>query len=445
MKEKDISVFKGHRERMRARLKSRGARFFETYELMEMLLYTVIPRRNTHPTAKLLLKEFGTLDSLFKAKREELAKISGVGGACADFISNVGAFLNFNDENARTGSKKCFSSYEDIGAFFADYFNGKSENETVILLLSSELSYIKLVKIYSLDLSSGAVCAKPFIDAALAAEASVCAIAHNHPHSSPFPTGGDWETGKILSAAFAEAGIHLLENYVVTQEGCKRFSNGTIQSLEKRSSESRDNEAEKSSAFSQYLSRVIEHAVKNREEAFLTVKKIESNFFTKHGLFESNLQKLIDITASKCVSELLVIISELASRKETESFKFGKKHSEEEIKKFLLGYYLNASRETCVILPLDENGYVLGIEALSDGTVNTASIIPRAVLEKLAFYKSQSFILAHNHPGGIAEASREDTEASAKLSESLKLCGVKLSAHYVAANGECQKIDFWEP
>ena len=83
---------------MRARLKSRGARFFETYELMEMLLYTVVPRRNTHPTAKLLLKEFGTLDSLFKAKREELAKISGVGGACADFIYNVGAFLNFNDE-----------------------------------------------------------------------------------------------------------------------------------------------------------------------------------------------------------------------------------------------------------------------------------------------------------------------------------------------------------
>ena len=75
MKQND-KVYKGHRERMRKRLVSPGVRYLETYELLEMLLYYAIPRKNTHPTAKLLLDRFSTLDSLFAASEDELSLVA---------------------------------------------------------------------------------------------------------------------------------------------------------------------------------------------------------------------------------------------------------------------------------------------------------------------------------------------------------------------------------
>jgi DNA repair protein RadC len=65
-------------------------------------------------------------------------------------------------------------------------------------------------------------------------------------------------------------------------------------------------------------------------------------------------------------------------------------------------------------------------------------------LEKLAFFKSESFILAHNHPGGVAEESEEDVRATISLDNALKTCGVSIKAHYVIASSECNEIKFRE-
>ena len=433
MKQIDTSLFKGHRERMRAKLESFGARYFETYELVEMLLYSVIPRRNTHPTAKLLLKEFKTLERLFSAKCDELTKISGVGEECAKFISEIGDFLNF-DESGDASPRRTFSSYEEIGDFFASYFAEKQNSETVILLLDANLSYVDFLKIYELDFSSGAVQAKPFIEAAVKAGASACAIAHNHPHSSPFPTDGDWETGKILKSALRDAGISLLENYVVTQEGYKRFSSDKMKKTTKSDAEEK---ILSGNTFSPYLSKILKRVLKNDGEI---LSRIEKSFGKKCELFEADIQILKTLTGSKSASELLVIIAALASRKRTEKFKFGKRHTEEEIKDFLIGYYLNAPRELFSIIPLDSDNNALGIELLGEGSVTAANIIPRAILEKLSKFESKEFILAHNHPGGAPEPSLDDIASTKRLAELLEPAGVCLSAHYVVARGECKKI-----
>ena len=57
----DKDIHKGHRARMRSKLESYGPRIFDTYELLEMLLYYVIPYRDTNPIAKRLLAAFGSL------------------------------------------------------------------------------------------------------------------------------------------------------------------------------------------------------------------------------------------------------------------------------------------------------------------------------------------------------------------------------------------------
>ena len=55
----DEKMHVGHRGRMRDKLMTHGARIFDTYELLEMLLYYTIPYKDTNPIAKRLLSEFG--------------------------------------------------------------------------------------------------------------------------------------------------------------------------------------------------------------------------------------------------------------------------------------------------------------------------------------------------------------------------------------------------
>ena len=108
----DKDIHKGHRARMRSKLASYGPRIFDTYELLEMLLYYVIPVRDTNPVAKRLLAEFGDLDGVLSASMEELMAVDGIGAAAASYLITVGALpailpaLSFDRQGYRIGYGK---------------------------------------------------------------------------------------------------------------------------------------------------------------------------------------------------------------------------------------------------------------------------------------------------------------------------------------------------
>ena len=83
MGEKD---YIGHRRRLRGRFLKSGAESLSDYEIIELLLTFAIPRKDTKPIAKELLRTFKTLEGVFEAPIEELLKIPGVGENTAFLI-----------------------------------------------------------------------------------------------------------------------------------------------------------------------------------------------------------------------------------------------------------------------------------------------------------------------------------------------------------------------
>ena len=84
LKEEDLAAIPegtGHRERLRERFRKGGADAMPDYELLELLLFRAIPRRDTKPLAKLLLRHFGSFAEVISAPDERLAKIPGLGDA----------------------------------------------------------------------------------------------------------------------------------------------------------------------------------------------------------------------------------------------------------------------------------------------------------------------------------------------------------------------------
>ena len=79
----------GHRDRLRGRFVKSGAGAFEDYELLELLLFTAIPRRDVKPLAKQLLKQFGGLPGLMGASLEDLQSVQGLGENAAVFLKTI--------------------------------------------------------------------------------------------------------------------------------------------------------------------------------------------------------------------------------------------------------------------------------------------------------------------------------------------------------------------
>src|SRR6185312_1135983 len=73
--------FHGHRERLRARFMEAGSEALADYEMLELVLFRAVPRRDVKPLAKELLARFGSFAEVIAAPRERLAEVSGLGAA----------------------------------------------------------------------------------------------------------------------------------------------------------------------------------------------------------------------------------------------------------------------------------------------------------------------------------------------------------------------------
>ena len=68
--------YHGHRERFR----DAGADAFSEYELLELLLFRALPRRDVKPLVKTLLAKFGSFAEVIAAPQARLAEVKGLGG-----------------------------------------------------------------------------------------------------------------------------------------------------------------------------------------------------------------------------------------------------------------------------------------------------------------------------------------------------------------------------
>src|ERR1700742_748477 len=88
---KDTPHYHGHRERLRERFRSAGPEALSDYELLELALFAALPRRDTKPLAKSLLKTFGSFAEVIHAPETRLREVEGIGDASINQIKLLAA------------------------------------------------------------------------------------------------------------------------------------------------------------------------------------------------------------------------------------------------------------------------------------------------------------------------------------------------------------------
>lgn len=112
----------------------------------------------------------------------------------------------------------------------------------------------------------------------------------------------------------------------------------------------------------------------------------------------------------------------------------------EQCGKYMLSYFVNRSVETVFLLCLDAKCKVLSCKMVGEGSVNSAGISVRKIVETALNANATSVVLAHNHPSGTAVPSAEDIQTTKRLAKALNAVEIILVDHIVVADGDFVSI-----
>ena len=227
--EKTKNNAKGHRERVRKKFLENGFNGLEDYEVLELLLFYVIPRKDTKAIAKELIKKFKTLANVLKADTLELKTINGLGDVAITFLKMMGALpekiykdklknqkLIKDDKNKITDKEVLLSflrnkiGYEDVEKFYVIYLS--SSNEVIAFEESSS---------GTLDRSS--IYPREIYKRVIMENAKSIIIAHNHPSGNTCPSKCDIDITNEIAKGLKNFGALLLEHIIITRDSYFSF------------------------------------------------------------------------------------------------------------------------------------------------------------------------------------------------------------------------------
>jgi DNA repair protein RadC len=214
--------YHGHRDRLKGRFLRLSDEGLQDYELLEMLLFYSIPRRDTKPIAKALLDRFGSLAGVLDAPYEELLEVKGVGPQSAVQIKLIKRLIEqYMKVPLQKGRR--LSTPEAVVEYFRAKMAGLKDEQFRVLYLDSQNRLLKESLIQEGTPSEATVYPRKVIEEALRVKATGIILVHNHPSGSLEPSTHDKLLTDRLSGLARELGIRVLDHLIVSREGYTSF------------------------------------------------------------------------------------------------------------------------------------------------------------------------------------------------------------------------------
>lgn len=214
-----MSVHDGHRDRLRDRFLVEGLDNFTEVQVLELLLFYCIPRRDTNELAHRLLDRFGSLSQVLETKTEELEQIEGIGHNTAVFLSMIPAAGRYYSVN-RANRCTILRSTNDCARYLMPFFEGRVQETVFLLCLDAKCKVLCCQQVGEGSVNSAGVPLRRVVEMALAANATTVILAHNHPSGLAIPSYEDIATTKRLAAALDGVDITLADHFVVADDDC---------------------------------------------------------------------------------------------------------------------------------------------------------------------------------------------------------------------------------
>ena len=210
--------YHGHRERLRTRFRDHGDTALADYEILELLLFRLIPRRDTKPIAKALLDRFGTLAGVFGAEAARLTEVKGVGEAVATDIKLIAATAHRMLKSELKG-KKVLASWSSVVEYCHAAMAYETREQFRILFLDKRNALIADEVQQKGTVDHTPVYPREVVKRALDLSATAIILVHNHPSGDPTPSRADIEMTKTIIETAKPLGITVHDHIIIGKEG----------------------------------------------------------------------------------------------------------------------------------------------------------------------------------------------------------------------------------
>lgn len=203
-----------HRERVRKRFENEGLEGFVDHNVLELLLFYSVPRKDTNETAHRLLEAFGSLDRVFDAPYERLLSVDGIGENSAVLLSMIPQlckrYLSLKDVK-----RPMLLDRQEMKNYVRNKFLGINEEIFYMLCLDGNGCLINCCRIGEGGADSVLVDKRALLETAFRCNAQTVILAHNHPNGIAAPSRDDISATLDFIELFTAVGIRVNDHCIV--------------------------------------------------------------------------------------------------------------------------------------------------------------------------------------------------------------------------------------
>jgi len=213
----DPHLHAGHRDRVRERYLTEGLDAFRDHEVLELLLFYCIPKRDMNPVAHALIQEYGSLSGLFEADPRDVARRCGLSEATAILLSLAGP-LTRRYLKQRWGDRPMLGTSSRAGEYAVSLFSGRPYEVFYVICLDAQNRVNHAALVHEGTLNEAPVYPRLIVEAALRHKANSVILSHNHPGGSLSASGPDLDVTRRIKAALTPISIPVVDHIIVAGE-----------------------------------------------------------------------------------------------------------------------------------------------------------------------------------------------------------------------------------
>jgi DNA repair protein RadC len=209
--------YHNHRWRLRERFLAAGPASLADYEMLELVLFRAIPRRDVKPLAKQLLANFGDFNGVISAPPTRLRDVAGIGEAVICELKVVEAAAH-RLARAKVLNRPALASWQALMEYCKTTMAHREIEQFRVLFLDR-----KNVLVADEEQARGTVDHVPVyprevVKRALELNASAIILVHNHPSGDPTPSQADIDMTRQIELAARAVGVVVHDHVIIGKE-----------------------------------------------------------------------------------------------------------------------------------------------------------------------------------------------------------------------------------
>ena len=210
--------YHGHRDRLRRRFREAGAEALADYEVLELILFRALPRRDTKPLAKSLLSAFGSFAEVINAPEERLREVDGIGDSVIGELKLVrAAALALVKQDMM--ERPILQSWSAVLDYCHAVMGYAVKEQLRILFLDKRNQIIADEVQQEGTVDHTPVYVREVVKRALELSATAIILIHNHPSGDPTPSRADIEMTKKVMEAAGKLDIVVHDHVIIAKQG----------------------------------------------------------------------------------------------------------------------------------------------------------------------------------------------------------------------------------